>query len=69
MDYSPPGSSVLGISQVRILERVANGLLWWLRGKESACQGRRQRLDLWVWKIPWRRISYTDGLLSGRTQF
>ena len=36
MKCSPPGSSVLGISQVRILEWVANGLLWWLRGKESA---------------------------------
>jgi len=69
MDCSPPGSSVLWISQVRILEWVASGLPWWLRGKESACQGRRHRLDLWVGKIPWRRISYTDGLLSGRTQF
>ena len=24
-------------------------------GKESACQCRRCRLDLWVWESPWRR--------------
>ena len=28
---------------------------WWLSGKESACQCRRCRFDLWVGKIPWRR--------------
>ena len=27
----------------------------WLSGKESACQSRRHRLNLWVGKIPWRR--------------
>ena len=27
----------------------------WLSGKESACQCRRHRFDLWVGKIPWRR--------------
>ena len=49
MDYSPPGSSMSGIFQVRVLEWGAiafsdivlyftvMGLLWWLRGKESAC--------------------------------
>ena len=31
------------------------GLPWWLNGKESACQCRRQGLDSWVGKIPWRR--------------
>ena len=31
------------------------GLPWWLRGKESACQYRRGRLDPCVRKIPWRR--------------
>ena len=32
------------------------GLLWWLRGKESAClQGRRTGFNSWVRKIPWRR--------------
>ena len=30
-------------------------LLWWLSGKESACQCRRCMCDLWVRKIPWRR--------------
>ena len=28
---------------------------WWLSGKESACQCRRRRFDLWIRKIPWRR--------------
>ena len=31
------------------------GLLWWLGGKESACQCRRRKFDPWVRKIPWRR--------------
>ena len=30
-------------------------LLWWLNGKESACQCRTHRFSLWVRKIPWRR--------------
>ena len=30
-------------------------LLWWLRGKESACQCRRHTLDPWFRKIPWKR--------------
>ena len=30
-------------------------LPWWLISKESACQWRRHRFDLWVGKIPWRR--------------
>ena len=40
MDYDPPGSSVHGIFQARILEWVAisMGLPRWLRRKESACQ-------------------------------
>ena len=29
------------------------GRAWWLSGKESACQCRRPRFDLWVGKIPW----------------
>ena len=49
MDCSPPGSSFHGIFQARVLEWGAiafsdivlyftvMGLLWWLRGKESAC--------------------------------
>ena len=31
------------------------GLLWWLSGKESACQCRRPELNLGVGKIPWWR--------------
>ena len=31
------------------------GLLRWLSGKESACQGRRWGFDLWVRKTLWRR--------------
>ena len=27
----------------------------WLSGKESTCQDRKLRFDLWVQKIPWRR--------------
>ena len=31
------------------------GLPRWLSGKESACQCRRDRLDPWIRKNPWRR--------------
>ena len=34
---------------------MLQGLLWWLSGKEPACQYRRQGFDPWVQKIPWRR--------------
>ena len=34
---------------------ILSGLPWWLSGKESICQCRRNRFDLWVGKIPWRR--------------
>jgi len=27
-------------------------LLWWLSGKESTCQGREHRFELWSGKIP-----------------
>ena len=27
----------------------------WFSGKESTCQSRKYRLDLWLEKIPWRR--------------
>ena len=37
-----PGLSKMGL----------RGLHWWLRGKESICQGRRHRFESWVWKIP-----------------
>ena len=35
--------------------RHSYGLCWWFSGKESACQCRTYRFDLWVGKIPWRR--------------
>ena len=41
-----------------ILMSSFQGLPWWLSSKESACQCRRpkrQGLDPWVRKIPWRR--------------
>ena len=28
------------------------GLPWWLSGRESACQWRKDRFDPWVGKIP-----------------
>ena len=30
------------------------GLVWWLSGKDSACQCRRWEFNPWVGKIPWR---------------
>ena len=38
-----------------IVLSVDVGLLLWLSGKESSCQGRRLGFDSWVRKIPWRR--------------
>ena len=40
MDYNPPGSSVCGIFQARVLEwaAISMGLPRWLRRKESMCQ-------------------------------
>ena len=37
------------------LHALIIGLLWWISGKESACQCRRHRFDPWVRKMPWRR--------------
>ena len=34
---------------------MSTGLLWWVGGKESACQCRRLGFDPWIGKIPWRR--------------
>ena len=34
---------------------VRLGLLWWLSGKELACQRRRCGFNPWVGTIPWRR--------------
>ena len=47
---------------------VNRGLLWWLSGKESACQCRRHRFDLWVRKIPWRgKWQTTPVFLPGKS--
>ena len=35
--------------------RNSYGLCWWFSGKESTCQCRIYRFDLWVRKSPWRR--------------
>jgi len=43
-------------------------LPWWLSGKESTCQCRRCRFDLWVGKIPWRRkLQTTPVFLPGKS--
>ena len=68
VDCSPPGSSVHGIFQARVLEwgaiafsiRKTNsgrllGLPRRLSGKECTCQCRRPRFNPWVRKISWRR--------------
>ena len=39
----------------RLRTSMDQGLSWWLRGEESACQCRRRGLDPWVKKSPWRR--------------
>ena len=66
MDCSPPGSSVHGIFQARVLEWGVIAICYQVKlrfcnleisGKESACQLRRCkrcRFD-WVRKIPWSR--------------
>ena len=44
-----------------------SGLPWWLSGKESPCQCRTCRFDLWVGTIPWRRKwQHTPVLLPGK---
>ena len=42
------------LSKVALVS-IYDGLLWWLSGKEAACQCRRPRFDPSVGKIPWRR--------------
>ena len=39
-----------------------------LSGKESSCQGRRQRFESWLWEIPWRRNwQHTPVFLPGKS--
>ena len=41
---------------------------WWLSGKETTCQCRRQRFDSWIRKIPWRRKwQPTPAFLPGKS--
>ena len=37
------------------INMVGVQLLWWLCGKENACQYRRCSFNPWLGKIPWRR--------------
>ena len=59
MDCSPPGSSIHGIFQARVLEWGAIAFsAGGTSGKEPTCQCRRckrQGFNPWVGKIPWRR--------------
>ena len=48
---------------------IPSRVLWWLSGKEPACQCRRCGLDSWVRKIPWtRKWQPTPVLLPGISQ-
>ena len=42
------------------------GLPWWLRGKESACQCRRCRFNSWVGKIPPEKEMATHSSILAR---
>ena len=47
-----PGNSPRGRKESNTTERLHfEGLPWWCRGKESACQFRRRRFSPWVGKI------------------
>ena len=50
------------------MTKNTQGLRWWLRGKESACQSRRCRFNPWVRKIPWwRKWQPTPVFLPGKS--
>ena len=38
-----------------IFLKIKMGLPWWLSGKESTCQCRRCRFNLWIRKIHWKK--------------
>ena len=48
------GTDFSSLLNMDVIPGVAR-LSWWLSGKESTCQCRRCRFDLWVGKFPWRR--------------
>ena len=50
----PVQPPLLGRGLILDLGNLIIRLLWWLSGKESACQ-RRSKFDPWVRKIPWKR--------------
>ena len=61
-DWGAWWTAVYGVAQSRTRlkwlsssSRWKGRLPWWLSGKESTCQHRRQGFDPWVGKIPWRR--------------
>ena len=54
MACGPPGSSVLGNLQARILEWVAIPSLV-VQKKRIHLQCRRSGFDPWIGKIPWRK--------------
>ena len=57
MDQIFLGSKITADSDFshEIKREAMTNLTWWLSGKESACQYKRGKFNLWVEKIPWRR--------------
>ena len=47
--------NLISFYHINTLLNTSEGLPRWLSGKESSCQRRRHRFNLWVRKIPWRR--------------
>ena len=41
-----------GLGQIRSLSREHLGIPWWFSGKESPCQCKRHRFNIWSRKIP-----------------
>ena len=54
-DAPPPRQA--SICQSKVLLSM-EGLPWWLNGKESACQCRRHRFELWIRKPPGEGSGY-----------
>ena len=49
-----------------LLKEIIRELLWWLSGKESACQCRRRRFDPWVRKILEKEMATHSSILAWR---
>ena len=56
------------LSLVVLVVLVELQLPWWLSGKESTCQCRKNEFDPWVRKIPWRRARPTPVFLPGESR-